>query len=74
MEYSETRVNLASNQYKELNRKADFAEQFALALEAILNSDMVMREEDEGRKSKILDAARQALANYRGTPGEQGEM
>lgn len=36
------------------------------ALEKVLNSDMAMREEDEGRKSDILEIVRAALARARG--------
>ncbi len=36
------------------------------ALESVLNSDMAMREEDEGRESDTLNLVRAALAKARG--------
>lgn len=36
------------------------------ALNSVVNSDMAMREEDEGRKSAVLDKARAAIARAEG--------
>ena len=40
-----------------------FVDGLIAALEAVLNSDMAMREEDEGRKSPTLKQVRKALRN-----------
>jgi hypothetical protein len=49
-----------------LRMAADEIERLREVLEAILDSDMAMREEDEGRVSAELDRARKALSLARG--------
>lgn len=50
--------------------RADIADQLGRAVELILNSDMAMREEDEGEISTELSHARAALEAYRKAKGE----
>ena len=38
------------------------------ALEMVLDSDMAMREEDDGRTSKVLNACRAAIAKHKKDP------
>lgn len=46
-------------------------ENLVLVLELVLNSDMAMREEDEGRVSRTLESVRTALAMAKAT--QEGE-
>jgi hypothetical protein len=49
----------------ELKRRADMADELAVALESVLDSDMAMMAEDEGRIDSALESVRVLVAKYR---------
>lgn len=68
LDYSESRVNLADSQYKELKHKADLSQSLADALEVVASwniPDDPMFKSETAQKIYIGHVARAALANYR---------
>ena len=64
-------ISIDDVDWLDLYNSADAIEELVAVLDIVVNSDMAMREEDEGRISDTLGLVRTALAYYKEQPNDQ---